>query len=110
MAFSGDHPPAGQPHSWTDPFSRPDIFNPRPDWAFHEAGALAPRPDDYPLTDAGKQAYYAATERVAHEQMAMRHQMPTHQRLAVQQGFAMRESAERQGAENLRDHLLLLCK
>ena len=31
-------------------FLRPDIFNPRPDWAFHEAGALALRPDDFPFS------------------------------------------------------------
>jgi hypothetical protein len=108
MAFSGDHPPVGQPHPWTDPFAQPDIFNPRPDWAFHEAGALAPRPGDFPLTDSGRQAYYDAAELVAREQIAMRHQMTMHQYLAKQQEYAMQESAAIEGAKNLREHLLLL--
>lgn len=69
---------------------------------------LGPRPDDFPLTDAGRQAYYDAAELVAHEQMAMRHQMTMHQHLAMQQGLAMRESAAIEAAKNLHEHLLLL--
>lgn len=108
MASSGDHLPSGQPHPWTDPFSSPDVFHPRPDWAFHEAGALAPRPDDFPLTDEGRQAYYDTAESVANEQIAMRHQMTMHQHLAMQRELASRESAVIEAAKGLREHLLLL--
>jgi hypothetical protein len=109
MAFNREHPSPGQPHPWTDPFAPPDLFNRRPDWAFHEAGALAPRPEDFELTERGKQEYYAATERVAREQMAMRSQMAMHQHMAMQEELAHREQV-RDAATKLRQHLLLLRK
>jgi hypothetical protein len=102
MAYAREHPFPGQSHPWTDPLAPPDFLNPRPDWAFHAAGAFTPRPEDFPLTDMGMREYYAAVEQAAHQQMAMQQQTMMQQEVARRQQVADRAAKER------RDHLLLL--
>jgi hypothetical protein len=85
MAYQGDHPPLGQSHPWTSPLASPDLLNPRPDWAFAAAGALSPIPEDFPFTEGGKQEFYAAVVRVAHNQLA---------RVAAERALAARRAEE----------------
>jgi hypothetical protein len=102
MVYSREHPFPGQPHPWTDPLAPQDFLTPRPDWALQTAGAIAPRPEDFPLTDMGKRDYYAAVEQAAYQQMAMQQQM------LQQQGMARQQHEAEAIAKQRRDHILLL--
>jgi hypothetical protein len=59
------HPPSFGEHPWTDPLAPQDLFAPRPDGDLALAGALAPRPEDFPFTDQGRADYYAAVSNAA---------------------------------------------
>lgn len=64
----GDHPPAlGDQHPWLNPLAPQDIFNPRPDSELAMAGGLAPDPQAFPFTPAGRAEYYEAVRTTAHQ-------------------------------------------
>lgn len=96
-----DHPPTGQ-HPWLDPLSPPEMFNPRPDSELAIAGALAPPPNAFPFTEAGRGEYYDAVRAVAQQHMSMQHQ-----RIA-QEGAEAQEARERVARDHGDDELLLM--
>jgi hypothetical protein len=99
-----DHPSGIGQHPWLDPFALQDVFNPRPDAELANAGALAPAPEAFPFTDAGRREYYDAVRAAAKQQMTMQHQHMA----AMYAAEEAREGAERQRREDDDDLLLAL--
>lgn len=100
-----DHPPTIGQHPWLDPLSPPDIFNPRPDSELAIAGALAPPPDAFPFTEAGRQEYYDAVRAAAQQQVTMQHQ---HMAYMYAQAEAQAEAARQQAERDQNDDEFLL--
>lgn len=97
-----EHPPLGAPHPWTDPLAPQDFFNPRPDTALGTAGALAPSPSDFPLTEEGKRQYYAAVQRTADEMVMQRqHAISSHARIGYEAQVGEAEAARPQAVSLL---------
>jgi hypothetical protein len=100
-----DHPPNIGQHPWLDPLAPQDIFNPRPDSELVIAGTLAPPPDAFPFTEAGRSEYYDAVRAAAYQQTAMQHQhMASMHARAEADARARQERAERDQED---DDLLL---
>jgi hypothetical protein len=100
----GDHPPAfGDQHPWHDPLAPQDLFDPRPDAELAFAGGLAPDPQAFPFTAAGRADYYAAVRSVAH-QMQMTQAAHAMQTQADQATYIRAREAEAR-----RVQFLLLC-
>jgi hypothetical protein len=96
----GDHPPAfGDRHPWLDPLAPQDIFNPRPDSELAMAGGLAPDPQAFPFTPAGRAEYYEAVRMTAHQMQMTQMQA---------QASAQVARREEEDAEHRRAAFLLL--